>query len=463
MMKRFLISFVAVFCLAGIVRGDLAKRIDSVLSQPSQRKVQFSIHVVKADSGREIYSYNADQALVPASNMKLMSSAAALRYLGKDFEYKTQVGLCGNALVIIGSGDPLLGDKVTDEKYGRKPGWIIDDICQKLRQQQITDINNIVVDTSVFDDQRVHPSWEPAELNKSYAAEICGLNYNCNFIEMTVENIGGKAVISIEPKSSFLKTHNQVKIISSKRGSVGAYRRPGEINVVDVKGTCRTKQGPFEVAIERPAAYFGFVLAERLAAEGIRVNGQLLEQRIDEDCDFKLLSEYKTSFADCLTRCHKDSLNLAAEAMLKTVGRKVCNDGSWAGGRSAIEKYLRSLSISEDEFKIDDGCGLSKENKISSNCITTVLKDSYDSKGWDFYKQTLAVAGTDGTIRKYFKEEKYKGRILAKTGYITSVRALSGVCCTKSGDYLFSILTNTSHDRKALNDIAKAIIDEFDN
>jgi D-alanyl-D-alanine carboxypeptidase/D-alanyl-D-alanine-endopeptidase (penicillin-binding protein 4) len=94
-----------------------------------------------------------------------------------------------------------------------------------------------------------------------------------------------------------------------------------------------------------------------------------------------------------------------------------------------------------------------------------VILDIYKSKQWPLYRDSLAVGGVDGTIAKYFKDKKYKGRILGKTGYIAGVKAFSGICSTISGDYIFSILTNNANaqTRNAINDIAKAIIDEGDS
>ena len=106
-----------------------------------------------------VYSHNAHKPLMPASNMKVVTTAAALKYLGAGFEYKTRVGLQNGALVVIGSGDPLLGDKSTDDRYGRPAGWIFEKIVQALREQGVAEVNDIVIDTTVFDDQRVHPSW----------------------------------------------------------------------------------------------------------------------------------------------------------------------------------------------------------------------------------------------------------------------------------------------------------------
>ncbi len=126
--KKLLIALVFSICLATFAQADLAKRVNAIIRQPSLKNIRFSIHIIKADSGRTMYSHNSREALVPASNMKIITTAAALKFLGADYKYKTKVGFCDDTLVVIGSGDPLLADKVTDAKYTRKAGWIFEDI-----------------------------------------------------------------------------------------------------------------------------------------------------------------------------------------------------------------------------------------------------------------------------------------------------------------------------------------------
>lgn len=462
--KRLLISAVFVIGLIGSVDADLTKRINGIISQASQKNVRFSIKIIKADSAATVYRHNANRTMVPASNMKIIISAAALKYLGPNYEYKTKVGLCDDTVVIIGSGDPLLGDKDTNSKYNKTDNWIFENIATALKQNDQTTISDIIVDSSIFDDERVHPNWPKEQLNRSYACEVGGLNFNGNCIEISAENVSGKAVLSIEPPTDYVKITNKVVPITKGKSAIGSYRQP-EPNKIVVFGKCKKKDGPFAVAIERPATFFGFLLAENLAREGINAQGQLIEKKLDKNCNFKKLTEFVTSMADCLTRCNKDSFGLAAESLLKTIAaykKENKKNAGWEGGREVIGKYMRKLGIDNSEFYIDDGSGLSRENKLSANAITAVLLDIYKSKDWQLYKDSLAVGGIDGTMGKYFKEKKYKGKIFGKTGYIGGVKALSGLCSAADGDYIFSILTNKANGqtRKAINDIAKAIIDE---
>ncbi len=462
-MKRVLAATVFSICLVIAASADLAKQIDAYSSQSSQRKVQFSIHIVKADSGETVYSRNATKALVPASNMKIITTAAALKYLSADYKYKTKVGFCGDTLVVIGSGDPLLGDKVTDVKYGRESGWIFEDITAALKRKGVTTIKDIIVDSSIFDDEHVHPNWSKKELNRWYACEVSGLNFNDNCVEISAKTVGNKVTVFIKPKTSYVKITNKVKLIRKGKSVIGSYRQPRPNEIV-VHGKCKKRAGPFAVAIERPAAFFGFLLAENLAKAGIDTQGQLIEKTVGQDCNFKEFAEYSTPIADCLPRCNKDSLQLAAEALLKTIAANSKPDnknGSWGVGRELISRYLLELGIEASEFYIDDGSGLSKQNKLSANAITTVLLNVYKSKNWELYKESLAVGGVDGTIARYFKEEKYRGKVLGKTGYINAVKSFSGVCSSRGGDYIFSILANNtnSQTRKTINNIVKAIVD----
>jgi D-alanyl-D-alanine carboxypeptidase/D-alanyl-D-alanine-endopeptidase (penicillin-binding protein 4) len=311
-MKKLSIVLVFSLCLATFAKANLTKRVNAIISQPALKNVRFSIHIVKADSGRTMYSHNSKESLVPASNMKIITSAAALKFLGADYRYKTKVGLCDDTLVVIGSGDPLLGDKITDDKYTRKAGWIFEDIIAALKRKRITAIKDIIIDSGMFDDQRVHPGWPRKELNKPYACEVSGLNFRGNCIDISAKKIGKKVVVSIEPQTAFIKTHNKVISISKGTSTIGSYRNR-QPNTIVIHGKCKSKIGPFAVAIERPAAFFGFLLAENLAKAGIKTKGELIEKAVSEDCNVTVLTEHSTPIADCLARCNKDSFGLAAE------------------------------------------------------------------------------------------------------------------------------------------------------
>lgn len=449
-------------CLCGSALASLAERIEKIVG--TAKDSEYAVRIVEPQSGTVVYSHNATKALVPASNMKLISTAAALKYLGPLFEYETRVGLAGQTLVVIGSGDPLLGDEKTDAKFGREPGWIFDEIVTSLQERGVESIRDIVVDSTVFDDERVHRNWPTSDLNRWYACEVCGVNYNDNCIEVRVENNNGRIVIDVTPQTSFVEIINDVKAVSEGDSAVGAYRNATP-NRISIRGRCKKAEGPFFVAIEQPAAFFGFLVAEHLARAGIPATGRLIEKAFDEEPGFVEVARFKTPLIECLHRANKNSLGLVPEALVKTIaahhdpnGR----DGSWERGRDLVGRYLQGLGVPEDEFVIDDGSGLSRSNRLSVRAIMAVLLDLYGGGNWEYFKTSLAVGGRDGTVERYFKEPAYRDRILGKTGYIQGVRSFSGVCETDSGPYLFSIISNSAKlARGGVNEITEAIMDEY--
>ena len=463
-LKKLLVCFVLVCASAGISKADLAGKVETIVASQTQGNVRIAVKIVNPASGSVIYSHNASAPMTPASNMKLVTTAAALNYLGPDFTYLTGVGLIGDSIAVIGSGDPLLGDKLTLQKNNLDARWVLKDIAGILRRNNITTLSDVIIDSTVFDDELVQPNWPKKELNRWYAAEVAGLNYNDNCIEIIAETVGQKVELTLDPSTNYVKIINKCTPSLKPPDTVwGA--RPSGSNVITVAGVCHKTCEPIRVTIDRPPAFFGFLLAEELKRSGVAIRGQLVEREILPQEQFKLLAVYRTPIWDVFERSNKDSLGLAAESLLKTIAayrQPSGKGGSWAQGRQLVSDYLLSLGISSDQFVLDDGCGLSENNRLSANLLTAILLDIYKKSDWQKFKETLAVGGEDGTVGKWFNEPKYKGKIFAKTGYIGGVKSLSGVCTTEAGDRVFSIITNKTNgkSRQAINDIVKAIIDE---
>jgi D-alanyl-D-alanine carboxypeptidase/D-alanyl-D-alanine-endopeptidase (penicillin-binding protein 4) len=446
--------------LSGI--ASAAQDIDSILRSSAAMKAKFSIYAVNASDGRTLYSNRASAGMMPASNMKLITTAAAIHYLKADYVFRTEVGLWKNNLVIIGQGDPLLGDANTDQQYDRQPGWILETIVSAVKQNKIQAVNDIIVDASFFDNNRVHSAWPADQLNQWYACEISGLNYNSNCIHITARKEGGRALLAVYPPTSYIHLINQIRLVSKGDSAVGAYRN-SKPNVLIAKGTLNT-QTEFDLAIENPAAFFSWLVKEHLIRAGIEVRGNLLQQYVKKETDIKIIHTFETPLLDVLDRCNKDSLGLAAESLVKTISAEQTEgriNGEWPHGLNLIGRYLQSLGADPNLFCLNDGSGLSRNNRLTAQIIVSVLRDIYQTPDWKIFEASLSVGGEDGTTAKYFQNPRYKGNILGKTGYIAGVRALSGVCKTPKGDVLFSILTENggSQVRTVINQITEAIFD----
>jgi D-alanyl-D-alanine carboxypeptidase/D-alanyl-D-alanine-endopeptidase (penicillin-binding protein 4) len=462
--NSLIISVLMAIVFAVPVFAGLTQRIDAIVDSQAQAKVKIGVQIRDPQTGAIIYSRNGSMSLIPASNMKLITTASALHYLGPDFQYKTHVGLVGDSLAVIGSGDPLLGDKPTAEKMSFDPRWMLKDVASELNAANVSAVSDIIIDSSIFSDQRVHPDWSRDELNKHYAAEVAGLNYNGNCVEIIAETIGGKVALTLDPVTSYVQLVNKCTPAAKPPDTVWGAREPNS-NTITVMGACHKKCQPVRVTIDRPPAFFGYLLAEELKRSGVSVQGHIIEREITSQDKFRTVAVYTSSIWDVFERCNKDSFGLAAESLLKTIAasRKPSGKGgTWPAGQQLISQYLLSLGIPDDQFLIDDGSGLSEKNRLSVNAISTVLLDLHKSRDWPNFVKTLSVGGEEGTASKWFDEPKYKGKVFAKTGYIEGVKSLSGVCTTPADDRIFSIITNNTNGqtREAINNIVKAVIDE---
>lgn len=453
------IIYISFLCL---VSGfSVADTLGNLIKKHKQTRTVFSILAVDARSGQIIYHRNSNKPMIPASNMKLITTSAALHYLGTGYSFETKIGLLGNDLVIVGGGDPLLGDPKHDSHSCQAANALIDKIIEILQKSGVFAIENIIVDTSFFDNNRVHPAWPREQLNQWYACEVSGLNFYDNCIHLDITRKGNRAVLTMTPANSYVHLVNQLKLISKGSSAAGAYRNSTP-NKLLVKGNLNQKAG-FDVAIENPAGLFASVLNDKLKASGISVKGQLLQKYVKQDTKIRYLVIFKTPIADVLRRANTDSLGLAAESLAKTISAENTKgriNGEWGHGLTLVSRYLDSLKVPKGCI-LDDGSGLSRKNRLTATALVAVLRDMHKSKDSDVFTASLAVGGETGTIKKYFHKAPYKGNIIGKTGYISGVRSFSGICKTPKGDIIFSILTEkgNGNTRRCINEITQAIYD----
>ncbi len=448
------------FCLLSLLCD--AGTISRIIQQKKQTKTRFAILAVDANTGNVLYQQNPNTPMIPASNMKVVTSASAVHYLGGDYVFQTKVGLLDNDLIVIGGGDPLLGDPKLPADAPQAGDQIFKTIVSSLKKANVASVDDLVVDVSFFDNHRVHPSWPADQLNQWYACEVSGLNYNNNCVRLVATRKSNRAVLTMEPANDYLTLVNQLKLISKGNSAVGAYRNSVP-NKLTIKGKLNKEAG-FDVAFENPQGLFASVLRDHLAAAGIGVKGDIVQRYAKQDESLQVLAVFETPISAVLKRCNKDSLGLAAESLLKTISAENTQgriNGEWPHGQALVSRYLLTLGVGSDDYILDDGCGLSRKNRLSPSAIVAVLKDMYTGPDRDIFYDSLAVGGVDGTIYKYFRSNPYKGNIRGKTGYISGVRSFSGICKSPRGDVLFSILTESGngYTRGCINEITQAIYD----
>lgn len=457
--------------------SDFSKRLQRLLKNPDMQKVSCGISIVSLKKNTLLFNYRDDDLFCIASNMKLLTTSAALEYLGPDFEYKTSVEtdgyltssgeLKGN-IIIKGSGDPNISGRFYDGNILAVPeSWT--HAVKTMGIRRVT--GDIIADDSIFDRTHLNPHWPENQSSKWYCAPICGLSFNDNCVDiaLTPGNTPGKVVsLLVEPNTAYVTFFNTcIYTANKKEHSVSVCRKPGT-NQIFIKGKFWIGASPEKkwITINNPALYLATVFKETLERNGIAVDGniRLVDKDDSRDTALKVIAETISTMEQTITVTNKHSQNLYAEQILKTLGVHIKGDGSIEAGLLVLRDFLEKLDIQSGDYHLEDGCGLSKGNRLSPKVITRILGYMYKHPRGKVLYDSLPISGTDGGLRRRMTSPPYKGRIHAKTGYIAATSALSGYIDTENGDILaFSILMNgvknLSNALKIQDDICKMLVD----
>jgi D-alanyl-D-alanine carboxypeptidase/D-alanyl-D-alanine-endopeptidase (penicillin-binding protein 4) len=482
-MKRFvflLALWLIGFCFDMCANAGLKQDVDAILQDKSLVKDAFGVEIVQLGTGekdsRSIYSANSDQLLIPASNLKLITTSAALDRLGSDFKFKTQLVFHDGNLILIGGGDPAFGDAELLTRVGWDVTTVFQNWARQVKSLNLGSIKSVIVDDSIFDEQVVHPNWPADQRLDWYEAEVAGMNLNQNCLDVYLRprGIGEPVTCSTDPGTRFVKIENSCVTDAPGSDAKPWLNHPEGSNEMTLRGKASVANDvPIQITIHDGPMFAATVLAETLAATGTAsagdvrhdrtMNQQMQKAIAGGDKRWQLIAVHETPLAQVLQRANRESKNLYAECLCKRLGAEVSNEpGSWKNGGEANAAFLKKVGVPSNQFQLDDGSGLSKENLITASAIARVLCHDYFSTDAAMFKDSLAVAGGDGTLKNRFAGTSLRGRVLAKTGTVRGVSALSGYLNARNGKcYVFSILINkdTSGTAKPIEEKIVQVID----
>lgn len=476
---RLLLVVVGILSLAPAVsRADLAGDIQAVLRDKLLAKGSVGVVVVELSSDpgadRVLFQHNPTRPFIPASNMKVVTTSAALDLLGSDFRFQTLLVRHDQDLIIVGDGDPTFGDAEMLKKVGWGTTTVFQNWAEQLKKAGLTSVRNVIVDDSVFDQTFVHPRWPADQEQARYVAQVAGLSLNANCVDFYIRPTtpGQPVGYRLDPPTQYIKVQNTC--MSGGASAVWLTRQRGS-NEMILRGTCPiSSQAPVSITVHDPAMYAATVFSETLAAAGIKLTGSVSRDRtvrgklVQKDAGYSVLAIHETPLPQVLARANKDSMNLYAESLCKRIGFAATGkSGSWTEGSAATAAFLKKVGAGPEEFQLDDGCGLSRDNRVSANTLMRVLQHNFHGNQRDVFLASLAAGGVDGTLDSRFQEPQLRGRVMAKTGYIATVSALSGYLKVSDDRwYAFSILMNdlprgTNSKAKSLQEaIVKAVFNE---
>jgi D-alanyl-D-alanine carboxypeptidase/D-alanyl-D-alanine-endopeptidase (penicillin-binding protein 4) len=457
--------------------GDITRDFRRLLSDKTVQKAEVGIEVVRLGNhpaeDKVVFRHNSDLPLAPASNMKLITTACAIREFGSGFRFRTVLAQRGKELAIVGDGDPSFGDGELLAGSGWTITTVFDNWAQAVAESGQREFDAILVDDSILDRQWVHPNWPVDQLHKRYASQVGGLNLNRNCVNFYLSPRGPGELVDfrLEPPTSYVGVEN-----ACRRGpnAVWLSRKLGTNEIVLKGTTAGPNSDPISVTIDDPGMFAATVFREVLAGHGVRVgevrrsgdvrNSIVRPGQPAAEGSWTVLAVHETPLSAVLSQANKDSDNLYAEALCKRLSATLDTPGSWSGSVDVIAEFLRGLGVSSEQFRIDDGSGLSRKNALSATAIGRVLSMMYHSSDRAAFLGSLSVAGADGTLRNRFRNSSLSGRVFGKSGYIQGVSCLSGYLQAKDGSwYAFSILINDiSGGAKPWLDRAVEAIDRID-
>ncbi len=461
---------------------DLEHRIDALAESSGVVARAFvGIHVVELASGKTVYHRNEDRLFLPASNMKLFTTALALLRLGPDYRFFTLLTLePAGDLVLSGSGDPSLSGRVFPYQKDAPKGSGLQAIEELADQVVAGGVQRIEGD--VVGDDRLYPwapyppSWTQDDALREFGAPVSALSVNDNTVMLSVRpgvRPGEPAEVSIDPALEYYAVDSRiVTVAGGGDAKLRISRQPGSRQLL-LWGSIPEHAGIVreEVAIDDPALYAACALHDALTRRGVAVTGRPVARHraVSEDYDppvgTVLASRTSPPLEQLLQMMDKVSQNLHAELMLREVGRSARHAGTREAGLEELAALLAEIGASAGESRLEDGSGLSRGTLVTPRLITRLLAALQTTKYRDSWMSLLPVGGEDGTLQHRLCCMA-EGRVIrAKTGSLSRALALSGYADSKSrGRLAFSILVNDfsasqSEVRSWIDKIATALLE----
>lgn len=444
-------------------RNSLEKAIDAFLLDPELKNASFSFLAKDVKTGAVIAEHNPNMSLVPASTMKVVTTAAALEILGGGYKFKTVLQYSGyidtsctlhGDIYIKGGADPTLGSRFFKEYY-YEPDFL-NEWAMAIRNMGIDSVNGrIIGDADIMGMDPTPGTWVYSDLGNYYGAPPSGLSIfdNTCYIEFASgQNTGDSTVIMcIEPEVPGMEMENYVKSASSSEDNSTINGPPFELNRF-IRGTIPRSKDAFEVrgSLPDPALQAAFELHMALHNIGIPVNSghttirDLRLQRVL--CDAQRLdffTQYSPSASSIIYYVNMNSVNLFAEHLCAQIGYVKSGTNSTTAGCWSIAEHWRKRGIDTDGLYMADGSGLSRHNAISARHLTDIMVYMSKSKNASAFENTLPLAAKSGTLSNVGKKTIIAGNLRAKSGTMQRVKSYSGYVKTKSGRKLaFAMIVN---------------------
>ena len=453
---------------SGAPARSLSEALNAIIASGDLGRAQLGIRVLEADSGRVVFDHNPDLPLKPASNAKILTSAAALSLLRPEYVFTTDFSTLGRPangvvqgdLYITGHGSPAL----SGEQW-----WLM---AREIRARGVERVEGDLVGDDTYFDSRDRPEgWPPASEDAFYNAPVSALSADFNAVTIVVRptSEGAAPDVFLTPFSSFFQVANRAQTRGTRSNLRVGRQFDGERNTIVVEGNISGRSAPSVSyrSVEQPTMYALAAFREAASKEGIVIQG-INRRGQAPSAATKLYEHESRPLSDLVRTMNKLSNNYMAECFLKTLGAETSGPpGMTEKGAAAVVSFLEGLGADTRGLVIADGSGLSHANRVTAAALTAVHLGMYrDFESYPEFMSSLAIGGVDGTLDRRMVGGPAQRRIRAKTGHLNGVSSLSGYAFTNQGRVLaFAILANTGRGadvwkvRRSIDKLCSAMVE----
>lgn len=435
--------------------NDFDKKLKQFLNQPEYQHAMVGLNIVDLASGKSVYALHPEKLMIPASTLKLVTSASALELLGPDYKFATIVGYTGKIdnetlkgdLIVKGGGDPALGSEYFQDHYFNPD--FLEVWTNKIRAAGIERINgNLVLDVSLYDSEFQPPTWIWEDLGNYYGAGTSALSVYDNLFRITFQSPRKEGqptkIIATYPVVEGIELKNEVVSSTINRDLAYVFGSPFD-NFRVIRGTIPKNRRAFTIkaSIPQPENLLGKQLKKKLAEQGIFLTGEIVVHKSGE-LDMKTIYVQESpAVAEIVKILNEESVNLFAEHLVKQFAAEINGKGNRKDGIEIIKKFWHKKGIQKVAWFIEDGSGLSHFNAVSPSMFTNLLiYMATKSENSLVFSNSLPTPGNGTMI--YFDEFKFpENSLRAKSGSMTRVRCYAGYLTTNTKtDLAFSIMVN---------------------
>lgn len=434
--------------------SQLSRTVSDLANDAALKHANLSVCVYNMDKKTCVYSYNSQLSMAPASLAKLFTTACGFDKLGSDFRFRTTLAYSGNIdnsgtlrgdLYIIGGGDPLLGSY----RYRQTvPDSIFAMWHRAVSAAGIRAVDGrVCYDASIFDESPIHDSWQWGDIGNYYGSGVSGLNFHENmfFIYFTPgPKVGAPTTISrIAPAGITLRTVNEVTTGPARSGDqVVVYGDPSSTMRV-CHGTMPIDARDFSVraSLPKPGQACADLFTVYLRNHKVSVSGAATKA-FERPANLVTLIDYTSPTYYVIAQyTNMTSNNTYAEAIFKYLGYRISGIGSHTHGAKVVGDFLKGLNLSQEGVRLEDGCGLSPLNRITTDYMCRFLMALKDKPFYDDFVKSMALAGSNGTVRNMLTGLPSNVSVRMKSGSLDGVRSFAGYVTTaKNEHYSFAVI-----------------------